>query len=181
MSDEKNDSMNAEIGESLRVEVAKQRLALALQFEEGDIVELRKEHRVISGAGEVIGTIPAGSILTVETTPLSFRENAEASLANGDGWVPRTAMCSWKGKLVQTDGSGSWMGNHEIPLHDLRLVSYDGQPSFGGCDTCLATRVIWNIDEKVPGLAPYHMCATCMVQHIISLEGLLRCGAQDEQ
>ena len=81
------------------------RRALAFQFEEGDFVEL-----LVAQAG-----VKAGTLMKVETTPVQRARDGKALWGDSD-WVPTTAMCSCT----------LHVGNIEIPLIDLRLVTKGG-------------------------------------------------------
>lgn len=125
------------------------RRALALQFEEGDAVELQ-----VACFG-----LAAGSILTVETTPVT--RGADGKVCWGeDAKAPTTAMCSHPSRV----------GNIEIPLINLRLFKHDGRPVYGRCETCSVTSATWLVDTKRADGFKAYMCCTCMVQHIVSLE-----------
>lgn len=83
--------------------------ALALQFEEGDLVEVLCE--------QFDQVIKAGSIVKVETTPVERGVNGLPLWGEGD-WVPTALMCSHSERV----------GNFEIALLDLRLVKKGGAP-----------------------------------------------------
>lgn len=82
--------------------------ALAVQFEEGDLVELQTPWRGLE----------ARTILKVETTVVQRLLDGTISWGGNDGWAPTVAMCSY--------AEASSPGNIEIPLTHLRLVTKGG-------------------------------------------------------
>lgn len=93
--------------DEVRAAALEHRRALAVQFEEGDLVELQTPWHGLE----------ARTILTVETTVVPRLPDGTISWGD-DGWAPTTAMCSC--------AHASPPGNIEIPLTHLRLVKKGG-------------------------------------------------------
>lgn len=93
--------------DQVRKAALEHRRALAVQFEEGDLVELQTPWRGLE----------ARTILKVETTVVLRLPDGTICWGD-DGWAPTTAMCSY--------AEASPPGNLEIPLTHLRLVTKGG-------------------------------------------------------